>query len=100
MRVNDANTAGSAATELGRTQDVQKPESTSTAQSGNSDSSGDRVEFSSTLGQLSQAISSQDTQRSSRVQAVAAAYQNGTYRPNPAAISSAMVSDALSAGQV
>jgi len=98
MRVNDQNALGSAAADVGRAQDVQKADRSSAARSGNSDSNGDRVELSSTLGRLSQAISAANVQHSSRVQAVAAAYQNGTYRPDPVAISKAMVADAASAG--
>ena len=96
MTVNNQNALGSAAAETGRAQDIQKADRGDTASSGNADADGDRVEFSSTLGRLSQAISTEGAQRSSRVQAVAAAYQNGTYRPDPVAISRAMVASACS----
>jgi anti-sigma28 factor (negative regulator of flagellin synthesis) len=98
MRVNDQNAVGSAASDIGRTQDVQTSDRTGAAQSSNPYSNGDRVEFSSTLGSLSQAISAESSQRSSRVQAIAAAYQNGTYSADPMTISKAMVADAATAG--
>jgi anti-sigma28 factor (negative regulator of flagellin synthesis) len=84
MRVNDQNAAGSATGNIGSTQDVQRSDRSGAAQSSNPDSNGDRVEFSSALGSLSQAIS--------------AAYQNGTYRVDPMTISKAMVADAATAG--
>lgn len=98
MRVNDQNAVGSATADIGSTQGVQNSDRSGAARSGNPDSNGDRVEFSSALGSLSQAVSAESTQRSSRVQSIAAAYQNGTYRPDPMTISKAMVADAATAG--
>jgi len=97
MKINDRNTAGAAAAETARTQDTYKSNRTDSAQTGSSGSS-DRVEFSSTLGGVSRAIACEGQQRAARVQALATAYQNGSYRPDSMAISRAMISETLSAG--
>jgi anti-sigma28 factor (negative regulator of flagellin synthesis) len=98
MRVNDRNALGSAAAETGRAQETQKTGREEGARSGRADSSGDRVELSSNLGRLSQAISSFSSQRAERVQSLAAEYQSGSYRPDAQATSRAMITDALTAG--
>jgi hypothetical protein len=96
MKVYDR---GLTAAETGQTQDVQKLNSGSgkTATRG-ADTSGDRVEFSGNLGRLSRTLATYETGRASRVQALAAQYQGGTYRPDSAAISRGLVGEALSAG--
>jgi len=100
MRVYDVNVTGAGAAESGRTQEAQKSdrgESTKAGATGSSRGSGDRVELSSTLGRLSQAMLAYGSQRANRVQALAAQYSQGTYSPDSAATSHAMVSDALTA---
>ena len=94
MRVHNENTPGAAAAGTGSTQEIQKSALGNSARSGNSDSDGDQVAFSSSLGRLSQIISADGVQRNSRVQAVASSYQAGTYRPDSMAISRAMITDA------
>src|SRR4051812_36455808 len=86
--------------EAGHTQDVQKLGHSSTGKSANrgADSSGDRVEFSGSLGRLSRTLSADNASRSSRVRALASQYQSGSYRPDSAATSRAMVRETLSAG--
>ena len=86
--------------EAGQTHDVQKLSNNSSGKATNrdADASGDRVEFSGSLGQLSRTISAYDTSRASRVQALAAQYQSGNYQPDSAAISRSMVGEALGAG--
>ena len=98
MRVNDRNALGSAAAEAGRAQETQKTGREDNVRSGTADSSGDRVELSSNLDRLSQAISSFSSQRADRVQSLAADYQSGRYRADALATSRAMITDALSAG--
>jgi anti-sigma28 factor (negative regulator of flagellin synthesis) len=95
MRVSDRNTMGPAASEAGRAQETQKLERAGSAPSGAADSGGDRVEFSSSLGQLAQAISADGTQRAGRVQALAAAYQTGKYHPDSQATSQGMIAEAI-----
>jgi len=100
MRVYDVNLTGSSAAEAGRSQEAQRTEragATRTTGSGSGESS-DRVEFSGTLGRLSQAMTAYGSQRASHVQALAAVYQSGNYRPDSAATSSGMVSEALATG--
>jgi hypothetical protein len=53
------------------------------------------VEFSSTLGRLSQALAVSGSERASRVQALAAQYQSGNYQPNSLATSRSIISEAL-----
>jgi hypothetical protein len=58
----------------------------------------DRVEFSGIFGRLARTLSTYDTSLANRVQALAAEYQSGNYRPDSAATSQAMVREALAAG--
>jgi anti-sigma28 factor (negative regulator of flagellin synthesis) len=97
MKVYDRGLTGA---ESAHTQDVQKLGSNSTGKSSTrgGDASGDRVEFSGNLGMLSRTLSTYDTSRASRVQALAAQFQSGNYRPDSAATSRGMISEALAAG--
>ena len=99
MKITEFNGAD-AASAANRTQDTQKTGRTGASQSGaaNGAQSGDRVEFSSGLGQLSRAISSYGADRSRQVQSLAALYQSGNYHPDSAATSRSMISDALGSG--
>ena len=98
MRVQDRTSLGTQATETGRAAEAQKANRGNTGRSGATGSAeGDRVELSSTLGRLSQAIEAQGAQRSDRVQALASDYGAGRYQPNSEATSQAMVAEALSA---
>ena len=84
--------------ETGHTQDVQKLGNNSAGKSATkgADTSGDRVEFSGTLGRLSRTLSTYDTSRANRVQSLAAQYQSGNYHPDSAATSRGMIERALS----
>jgi anti-sigma28 factor (negative regulator of flagellin synthesis) len=97
MKVYDR---GLTSAEAGQTHDVQKLSNNSSGKTANrgTDSTGDRVEFSGGLGQLSRTISAYDTSRASRVEALAAQYQSGNYQPDTAAISRSMVGEALGVG--
>jgi anti-sigma28 factor (negative regulator of flagellin synthesis) len=99
MKVYDRNLTGAAAAGSTRTQDTQKVESSPSggAQSSSRSSAGDQVELSGTLGRLSEALSTQGTQRTAKVAALAAAYRSGNYQPNAAGASKGLVSEALSA---
>jgi len=97
MRVDDRNNIGPAAPETGRTQETQKIDRASTARTGALESGGDRVEFSSSLGRLAQAISADGARRASRVQTLAAAYQAGRYQPDSQATSQGMIDEAVAA---
>ena len=97
MRVHDRTSLGPSAAETGPSAETQKAGRESAARGGAAGSAdGDRVELSSTLGRLSQAIATQATGRSQRVEALAADYQSGRYQPNSEATSRALVAEALS----
>jgi len=88
--------------ETGQTQDVQKLDVQKLGSSGKSrspgrtaDSSGDRVELSSTMGRLARTIDSYDSDRAMRVQSLAAQYQSGKYQPDSIATSRAIIADSL-----
>jgi hypothetical protein len=100
MRINDRNLTGTSASETGRAQETKDLGRSGTGKSntGGVDGSNDRVEFSGTLNRLSRALTTFESSRASRVQALAANYQSGTYRSNSAATSKGMVADAMSAG--
>ena len=99
MRVYDVNLTSTSAAESGRAQESHKAGSAASGRAAGSGTAGngDRVEFSSTLGRLSQALAAFSSDRASRVQALASQYQNGHYRLDSAATSRAMVSETLSA---
>ena len=96
MRVQDRTSLGPSAAETGRAQETHKTRQDQ-AGSRTSSADGDRVELSSTLGRLAQAITAHGTQRSQRVQALASEYQASRYRPNSEATSRAMIAEALTA---
>ena len=97
MRVYDVNLTGASAAESGRTQETQRSDRGGAGRAGGSGTgaNGDRVEFSSTLGRLSQALADSGTERANRVQTLTAQYQSGTYRTDSTAISRSMVAEAL-----
>ena len=98
MRIQDRTGLGPASAEAGRTSEAQRAGRENAGRSGASGSAdGDRVELSSTLGRLSQAIAADGAQRADRVHALTANYQEGRFRPNPGVTSRAIVADALSA---
>jgi len=100
MRVYDVNLTSTSAAQSGRAQETQKADRAGSGRAGGSGTAGngDRVEFSSTLGRLSQALAADGSDRASRVQALAAQYQSGQYQPDSLATSRGMISEALAAG--
>jgi len=97
MRVYDVNLSSASAAESGRAQETQKADRAGSSRTEGSGvaGSGDRVEFSSTLGRLSQVLAADSAGRASRVQAFAAQYQSGQYRPDSLATSRGMISEAV-----
>lgn len=96
MKIYDRDLTGASAAESSRAQETQRTgRETSSASRAGSSAFGDRVELSSGLGQLSRALSNFGADRSSRVESLSAIYQSGGYRPDTAATSRAMVTDAL-----
>lgn len=98
MRIQDPTYLGPSPAESGRTAETQRTghdTSNQTPVAGSAD--GDRVELSSTLGRLAQAIGTYATNRAERVQALAGQYQAGRFRPNSETTSRAIVADAVAA---
>ena len=88
---------GPSAPQPGRAADTKKTGQDGAAKTRTGSADGDRVELSSTLGRLSQAIGTYGNQRAERVHALAAQYQAGRFRPNSEVTSRAMVAEALAA---
>jgi anti-sigma28 factor (negative regulator of flagellin synthesis) len=97
MRINDLNTRGTLVAETGTASPAQKIGHSDSTRAATVSSSEDRVELSSTLAQGPQAMSAPDTERASRIQALAAQYQSGQYRSDSLATSQAMLEQAFSA---
>jgi flagellar biosynthesis anti-sigma factor FlgM len=98
MKIYDRDVTGASSAEAARTQDTQRTSQEGSVRSGApaaSGGGGDHVEFSSTLGSLSRAMSSYGSSRTNRVAALAAQYQNGTYQVDSQATSQSMVAEAL-----
>jgi len=100
MKIYDRNLTGTTASEMARAQESQNLSRTQGGSSSTSgvDGSNDRVEFSGTLSRLSRALTTFESARSSRVQALAVEYQSGNYRPDSADTSKGMVAEAMNAG--
>src|SRR5579864_6697581 len=98
MRIQDRTSLGPSPAQTGRSAETQKTGQDNTGKTratGLAD--GDRVELSSTVGRLSQAIGTYATQRAERVQALAGEYQARRFRPTPQSTSRAIVAEALAA---
>ena len=93
MRVNDRNTWGPA--ESSQAAEAQRLDRGDPARAAGGDSSGDRVEFSSSLGRLSRVIAAAGEQHSARVQALASAYQSGKYQPDSLGTARGMIAEAV-----
>ena len=93
--LTNQNSPGVSTPGLGSAQEIQKSGSGVSGAGSKSRAGSDRVEFSSTLGSLSRAMESYSSSRESRVQALSAQYQSGTYKVDSAAISRGLISEAL-----
>jgi flagellar biosynthesis anti-sigma factor FlgM len=94
MKIYDHSLTGAAASEASRPQETHK--AGNSRESGrSSEATGDRVEFSGHLGALSRAVSSDQSARSSRIEALSAQVAQGTYRPDSHAVSRGMIDEAL-----
>jgi hypothetical protein len=109
MKIYDQNLTGTSAAETGRAQETQNlNRAAGKAPTRGVDGSGvdgsgvhgshDSVEFSGTLSRLSRTLTTFESTRASRVQALAVQYQSGNYRSDSAATSKGLVSEAISAG--
>ena len=93
MRINDRNLTGTTAAESSQTQKVDRFESGSAGRTAGN--GGDRVELSSTLGRLSRALGAYQSDRATKVAALASQYQSGNYHADAAAVSHKMVAEAM-----
>lgn len=98
MKVVDRNLSSGSPVESGRTQETQRASTTAGGAAAGRVSGGDQVEFSNTLGSLARAMSTFNTRQASKVQALAAQYQGGTYRADSLTTSGSMITHALAAG--
>jgi len=98
MRIYDQNISGTSASQPGRAQEAQNTSRAGGSKSGvNGDPAGDQVAFSGTLNRLSRTIGRFESGRAERVNALAAQFQAGSYRPDPVGTSRGMISEALGA---
>lgn len=96
MRIQDRTSLGPAAAETGRTPETQRAGRETAGRTATTESAdGDRVELSTSLGRLSQAIAAHTAQRADRVRALAAEYQAGRFHPNSMVTSRAMIAEAV-----
>jgi anti-sigma28 factor (negative regulator of flagellin synthesis) len=93
IRIYSDGLAGTAASETSRAQELSR---TTTGRTSSWSPAGgeDQVQISS----LSEALSAQGSQRTARVQDLAAVYQSGRYQVNSMDVSHAIVNNALQAG--
>ena len=95
MKVYDQTLSSTASSSSMPAREAQRAGRTDSERSGSSSPGGDRIEFSGALGTLSRALAAFGADRSSRVQALSAKFQSGTYHPDAAATSRGMVAEAL-----
>ncbi|MCL5746472.1 MAG: flagellar biosynthesis anti-sigma factor FlgM [Acidobacteria bacterium] len=95
MRVDDRNLAGLGAARSGQAAETQRTGSDGRAGAGRAGNDADRVELSSLAGRLSYFLEAGAQARASRVSQLAADVQGGRYRVDSAAVSRAMLDDAL-----
>jgi anti-sigma28 factor (negative regulator of flagellin synthesis) len=92
MKVTSQDLSGLGAAGASGAQEVQKPGGGGKGASGGGGS--DRVDFSSTLGSLSRAMSSEGSTRQAKIQALTTQYQSGSYSADSAEISRGLISEA------
>jgi anti-sigma28 factor (negative regulator of flagellin synthesis) len=96
IQIYNDGLAGSAASGLGRTQELSTSTTGSRPSSGASSGGEDQVQISS----LSSSLAAHGSERAARVSALAAAVQSGSYQVNSKDVSRALVDHALQAGGV
>jgi anti-sigma28 factor (negative regulator of flagellin synthesis) len=98
MRIYDRDLTGTAAADSGRAQETQKTDRDTSATSSRSSSasSGDSVHLSTGLASVARALTTDASDRASKVQQLATQFQSGTYKPNSQSTSQSMVAQALS----
>ena len=97
MKVLDSNLTGTSAAAAPPAGSVTRQTGLTGAQPGKT-AGGDSVELSGFAGKLGATLAAQSANRTSRVAALARAYQSGNYQPDARATSRALVSETLAAG--
>jgi flagellar biosynthesis anti-sigma factor FlgM len=98
MRINDQNGQGNAITPTNGTSSAGRANANGNATSA-SGSGSDSVQLSGFAGQLSKSLQAGSSNRSQRVSEIAQAVRSGTYQVDGAAVSRAMVDQAISMGK-
>ena len=96
IQIYNDGLAGAGASETSRAYEVSRATSGGKASTGTTAGAEDQVEISA----LSSTLAAQGSQRASRVNELAAAYQGGNYQVNSMDVSKAIVNNALKAGGV
>jgi hypothetical protein len=97
MKIQNRTTSGPSGAQSGGPGEIQKAgQSSSGTASASGPAEGDRIELSSMLGRLSEAISTYANSRAERVQALMNEYEAGRFQPNSQATSRALITAALS----
>jgi anti-sigma28 factor (negative regulator of flagellin synthesis) len=96
MKIYDRSLTGTAESEASRPAEAHKAGG-SRASGSSSQATGDRVEFSGGLGALARAVSTDQSARASRIQALASQVAQGAYHPDSQAISRGLIDEALTA---
>jgi anti-sigma28 factor (negative regulator of flagellin synthesis) len=94
MKVTSQDLSGLGAAGASGAHEVQKPAGDGKS-AGSAGKGSDRVDFSSTLGSLSRAMSSEGSTRQAKIQALTVQYQSGSYSADSAAIGRGLLSEAL-----
>ena len=100
MRVNDQNGRGNALTQTNGTSSVSRADRNGDAKPASTAGSGsDSVQISGLAGQLSKTMQAGSGNRAQRVSELTQAVRSGTYQVDGAAVSRAMVDQALAMGK-
>jgi anti-sigma28 factor (negative regulator of flagellin synthesis) len=95
IRIQNDGLAGASAAETNRTQDIVQVGSQSSSSASRIGGASDSVEISSLFAKISDASSSMEAAQGNRVNFLTQLYQSGRYQPDSAAVSKALVSQAL-----
>jgi hypothetical protein len=100
MRVDDRQLAGSQAAQSGKASAAQEVERRGSSRQLDSRRAGgaDRVELSDLTGGLARTLQASATERANRIEQLGRDVSAGRYRPDPAAVSRAIVAEMRAAG--
>ena len=99
MKVNDPNSPGVHSTQVGRSQQSEQVTGARSSQSAAISGGGDEVQLSNLSREL-RALEEGSPEREAHLEKLAEEYASGRYRPDTAAVSSAIIREALDDKQV